>query len=69
MEWLKTKPYPVIDMRDVFGQEFRQSKADIKTFLAASITATTHRGNFFTAWAIKDRVAKWLDPTLLPYRR
>lgn len=72
VEWLRTKPYPVIDMRDAFGQEFRQSKADIKTFLNrfynVHLGHHTPAGNFFTAWALKERVAKWLKPAPLPYR-
>ena len=28
----------------------------------------TPAGNFFTAWTLKDRIAKWLNPAPLPYR-
>ena len=69
VEWLRNKPYPVIDMRDVFAQEYRQSKAEIGPFLSRFYNGHhTPAGNFFTAWAIKGRVAKWLDPAPLPYR-
>jgi hypothetical protein len=69
VEWLRPKTYPVIDMRDVFATEYRQSKADIGAFLKRFYNGHhTPNGNFFTAWAIKDRVAKWLDPAPLPYR-
>jgi hypothetical protein len=69
VEWLRSKTYPVIDMRDVFAAEYRQSKADIDVFLKRFYNGHhTPNGNFFTAWAIKDRVAKWLDPAPLPYR-
>jgi hypothetical protein len=69
VEWLRAKTYPVIDMRDVFAAEYRQSKADIDVFLKRFYNGHhTPNGNFFTAWAIKDRVAKWLDPAPLPYR-
>ncbi|MBI2946019.1 MAG: SGNH/GDSL hydrolase family protein [Verrucomicrobia bacterium] len=69
VEWLRTKPYPVIDMRDVFAQEYRQSRLEIGPFLNRFYNGHhTPAGNFFTAWAIKGRVAKWLDPAPLPYR-
>jgi hypothetical protein len=69
VEWLRSKTYPVIDMRDVFATEYRQSKADISAFLKRFYNGHhTPYGNFFTAWAMKDHVAKWLDPAPLPYR-
>jgi hypothetical protein len=70
VEWLRSKTYPVIDMRDVFRQEYQQSKADIESFLKRYYNGHhTPAGNFITAWAIKDHVAKWLDPAPPPYRR
>jgi hypothetical protein len=70
VEWLRSKAYPVIDMRDLFRQEYQQSKADIGSFLNRFYNGHhTPAGNFFTAWAIKDRMAKWLDPAPMPYRR
>jgi hypothetical protein len=69
VEWLRSKTSPVIDIRDVFANEYRQSKTDIGDFLKRFYNGHhTPNGNFFTAWAIKDRVAKWLDPAPLPYR-
>ena len=69
VNWLQDKPYPVIDMRDAFNEEYQQSKADIRTFLNRYYNGHhTPAGNFFTAWALKDRVTKWLDPAPLPYR-
>jgi hypothetical protein len=69
VEWLGAKPYPVIDMRDIFNQEYRQSKLEVGPFLKRYYNGHhTPAGNFFTAWAIKDRLAKWLDPAPLPYR-
>ena len=68
-EWLRSKPYPVIDMRDAFTEEFRQSKSEIGMFLKRFYNGHhTPAGNFYTAWTIKDRVAKWLDPAPFPYR-
>ncbi len=69
VEWLRDKSYPVIDMRGAFNEEYGQSKADIRTFLNRYYNGHhTPAGNFFTAWVLKDRVTKWLDPAPLPYR-
>jgi len=61
--------YPVIDMRDVFAADYKKYKVDIDQYLAPSYNGHhTLRGNFFTAWVIKDRVIQWLNPKPLPYR-
>jgi hypothetical protein len=69
VDWLRDKPYPVIDMRDIFAVDYKKYKVDIDQYLAPFYNGHhTPRGNFFTAWAIKDRVIQWLDPKPLPYR-
>lgn len=68
-EWMRTKPYPVIDMREAFAQAFRATKEDVSTFVARYYNGHhTPAGNFFTAWAIKDPVVNWLDTAPLPYQ-
>jgi hypothetical protein len=69
IDWLKHKPYPVIDLRDSFRADYKRFKGDIKTYLARYyIGHHTPAGNFFTAWAVRDRLIKWLEPAPLPYR-
>lgn len=69
VDWLKDKPYPVVDMRDVFAEDYKKYKVDINQYLAPFYNGHhTPRGNFFTAWAIKDRIVPWLEPKPLPYR-
>lgn len=69
VDWLKNKHYPVIDMRDSFRADYKQFKVDINTYLKRYyIGHHNPAGNFFTAWAIKNRVVKWLDPPPKPYR-
>jgi hypothetical protein len=69
LDWLRTRDYPVLDMRDAFLEEFRLYRADVETYLERYyIGHHTPAGNFFTAWAIKRRVCEWLDPRPLPYR-
>lgn len=69
LDWLKTKNLPVIDLRDAYKAEFQNSKLSPKDFLKPYyIGHHTPLGNFFFAWAIKDRLVEWLDPKPLPYR-
>ncbi len=69
INWLKNKPYPVIDMRDFFCADYKRFKADTNTYLKRYyIGHHNPAGNFFTAWAIKNRVVEWLEPSPAPYR-
>jgi dienelactone hydrolase len=34
VDWLKDKPYPVIDMRDIFALDYKKHKVDIDQYLA-----------------------------------
>jgi len=68
VDWLQDKPYPVIDLRDRFRADYKQFKVDVDTYLHRYyIGHHNPAGNFFTAWAIKNRVVDWLDPPPLPY--
>lgn len=69
VNWLKNKPYPVIDMRDLFRADYKQYNLDVGAYLKRYyIGHHSPAGNFFTAWAIKDEVVEWLEPPPLPYR-
>jgi len=69
VDWLGDKPYPVVDMRDAFAADYRRYEIDADQYLAPFYNGHhTPRGNFFTAWALKDRVVQWLNPKPLPYR-
>jgi hypothetical protein len=69
VDWLKDKPYPVIDMREAFDEDYKKVKVDIDQYLAPFYNGHhTPRGNFFTAWAIKDKIVQWLTPKPTPYR-
>ena len=69
VDWLKNKPYPVMDMREVFAADYHRYKVDVAQYLAPFYNGHhTPRGNFFTAWALKDRVVQWLNPKPPPYR-
>jgi len=67
---LADKAYPVVDMRDAFSADYAESRLSPEEYVQQFYVGVHHnpRGNFFTAWAIRQRVAKWLKPAPLPYR-
>jgi hypothetical protein len=72
MEWLKDKSYPVIDTRDAFRADYKNSKLDIDAYLDSFyIGKDGHHsplGNYFTALFLIRRLTKILDPLPVPYR-
>jgi hypothetical protein len=69
LDWLKDKPYPVVDVRNAFRAEYQQFKGDADHFLDRFyIGHHSPAGNYFLAAAIRDRLIKALDPPPLPYR-
>ena len=68
-DWLKDKPYPIVDVRDAFRAEYQQFPGDIDRFLDRYyIGHHSPAGNFFLASAVRDLLTKALDPAPLPYR-
>jgi len=69
VDWLRNKPYPVIDMRDAFRSDYQTCKTSPEDYLKRYyIGHHTPAGNFFTAWALKRHVVDWLQPRPAPYR-
>jgi hypothetical protein len=69
LDWLRDKPYPVVDLRAAFREDFAGSRAGIDDYLEKFYNGHhSPAGNFFVAWALKDRICDWLDPKPLPYR-
>lgn len=69
LDWLGTKDLPVIDLRDAYKKEHAHSKLSADAFLDPYyIGHHTPLGNFFFAWAIKNKMVAWLNPKPLPYR-
>ena len=69
IDWLKHKPYPVVDLREAFRGDYKRFNGDVKTYLDRYYNGHhTPAGNFFTASALRDRLIKWLDPAPIPYR-
>jgi hypothetical protein len=69
LDWLRQKPYPVIDVRDAFRAEYQQFHGDVKSFLDRYyIGHHSPAGNYFLASAVRDRLIKALEPAPLPYR-
>jgi hypothetical protein len=69
LDWLKHKPYPVLDVREAFRAEYQQFHGDVKRFLDRYyIGHHSPAGNFFLANAVRDRLIQALEPAPLPYR-
>ena len=68
LKWLEARETPVVDMRDAFVEDYSHSNAPIDTYLNRYyIGHHTPAGNFFFAWAIRNRICDWLDPSPIPY--
>lgn len=63
LDFLGREKINYIDMRDLF---LKDPNIDLKTYYQGHHSPA---GNFFTAWAIKDEIVKWLEPKPLPYSK
>lgn len=69
LDWLQRKDYPIVDIRDAFGYDFARSRLEIDEYLNSYYNGHhSPAGNYFFAWALKDRLCDWLNPAPLPYR-
>ena len=69
LEWMSASDYEWFDLRDPFREDFARHKVSIDDYLdPLYIGHHTSRGNFFFAWALKERLVEWLEPKPLPYR-
>lgn len=69
VDFLQTRDYPFIDLRQNHLAEFSRFNLDPATYLARYYNGHyAPAGNFFFAQALKDRFVEWLDPKPLPYR-
>lgn len=69
LDFLKTRDYPVLDMRDFHLEDFRHWRLDVDRYLKRYyIGHYAPAGNFFCAMSIRDAVVNWLDPRPKPYK-
>lgn len=69
LDYLKTRKYPWIDLREAHVADFAQYKGDVPTYLQRYyIGHYSPAGNFFCAMALKQGIVNWLEPRPLPYR-
>ena len=69
VDFLHTRDYPFIDLRQNHLAEFNRFDLDPETYIARYyIGHYAPAGNFFFAQALKDAFVEWLDPVPLPYR-
>ncbi len=68
LDWLATADVDWIDLRDAFREDYSRHRLEVDEYLKPFyIGHHTPRGNFFFAWAIKERLVRWLDPKPVPY--
>jgi len=68
LDYLNTRPYPWIDLRDAHLADFARSKDDVDSYIKRYyIGHYSPAGNVFCAMALKDALVEWLDPAPLPY--
>ena len=68
LDWLSASDYEWFDLRDSFREDYARHNVSIDDYLdPLYIGHHTPRGNFFFAWALKDKLVEWLEPKPLPY--
>ena len=69
IDYLKTRPYPWVDLREAHRAEFKMFNLDADVYLKRYyIGHYGPAGNFFCAWALKSKLVEWLDPKPTAYR-
>ncbi len=69
VDYLKTREYPWVDLREAHLAEFKTFDLDADAYLKRYyIGHYAPAGNFFCAWALKNKLVEWLDPKPKAYR-
>ncbi len=69
LDHLRTKSFPVVDLRDAHRRDFGCFSLDVDEYLKRYyIGHYGPAGNYFEAWAVNDALVEMLDPPPLPYR-
>lgn len=71
LDWLKTRSFPAVDLRDAHAAEYRDTgmRCDVPAYVQRYMFGHYNpAGNFFTFQAIRRPVVDLLDPKPLPYR-
>ncbi len=69
VDFLKEKKLPCVDLMEEHVADYAKYKIDVEDYLSQYyIGHYNPRGNFFTAFAIKNKVVEMLDPKPTPYR-
>ena len=69
IDYLKTKNLPYIDLMEIHTQDFKKYNLNIKNYINNYFIGHYNpTGNFFCAFALKDKLVELLDPKPFPYR-
>lgn len=71
IDWLKDKPFPVVDSLELYAQDFKNFNITPEEFVKRYyIGHQSPAGNFFTAYnMLRKPMTDWLDPKPLPYQK
>ena len=63
VEWLKRRPYPVVDLLEAYVEDAGDWRLDVGAYCRRHFVGhCSPAGNFFTAQALRQPLAAWLDP-------
>ncbi|NKB65655.1 MAG: hypothetical protein GKR89_01220 [Candidatus Latescibacteria bacterium] len=69
LDYLQTRPYPVVDLRDHHRAEFARFQLGVDDYVKRYYNGHySPAGNFFFAQALKEVLVDWLNPKPAPYR-
>jgi len=70
VDFLKKRRLPVVDLMEAHIKDYQGFTGDIEQYLERYFIGHYNPlGNFFTTFAIKDKVTEMLDPKPIPYRK
>lgn len=70
LDYLESKPYPIVDLRESHLEDFKKSKLSPQEYMDKFyIGHYAPEGNYFCAKALVEPLVKWLNPAPINYRK
>jgi hypothetical protein len=70
VDFMKKKKLPYVDLMDAHVKDYAKYKVSVEEYLKQYFIGHYNpRGNFFHAWAIKDKLVEMLDPKPASYKK
>jgi len=69
IDYIKNKNLPYVDLMEIHDQDYKKYNLDIKEYINHYFIGHYNpTGNFFCAFALKDRLIEFVDPKPYPYK-